>query len=91
MFLTTKGKVPKIAVNEYEYQEILPSIKQAFELASEDNRITDAMRDKFSDAAYLIHWILRHAAWSKIAPQFLESELYYKEEVREELPEDEAD
>ena len=89
MFLTTKGKLPKIAVNEYEYQEILPSIKQAFELAAEDDRITESMRNRFSDAAILIHWILRHAEWSKTAPQFLESILYYKEEVREALLEDE--
>ena len=80
MFLNKRAKHPTVAMNEYEYYEVLPSLKQAFTEIAKDERVKPAMRDMFDTAGYLMQFLLYNANYSSNAPQFLEKRLLEVEE-----------
>lgn len=80
MFFNKRAKHPIVSMNENEYYEILPSIKQTFVEISKDERVKPAMRDLFNDAAYLIQFLLHNANYSASASQFIEKKLLLVEE-----------
>lgn len=87
MFLNKRIKHPTVAMNEHEYYEVLPSLKQTFAEIAKDERVKPAMREMFEDAAYLMHFLLHNAKYSSNAPQFLEKKLLLMEE--DDLPQGE--